>query len=71
MPLYAHTPNEEGQWHELTDHLRGVAERGEISEDGFRLQGRVKSLVEGTNRHKSHRTAVQRAHQAAPDQHEK
>ncbi len=27
MPLYAHTPNEVGQWHELMDHLYGVAVR--------------------------------------------
>jgi len=25
--LFAHTPNEEGEWHDLRDHLRGVAER--------------------------------------------
>ncbi len=25
MPLYAHTPNEEGHWHNLVDHLANVA----------------------------------------------
>ena len=70
MSLYAHTPNEEGQWHDLMDHLRGVAERGEMSEGRFRLQGSAKSLVEGTDRHKALRTAVQRTHPGAPDQHE-
>ncbi|MGC8724384.1 MAG: CRISPR-associated endonuclease Cas3'', partial [Acidobacteriota bacterium] len=35
MPLYAHTPNEEGQWHKLTDHLRGVAERARGFGDQF------------------------------------
>ena len=24
--LYAHTPNESGQWHYLDEHLKGVAE---------------------------------------------
>ena len=35
MPLYAHTPNEEGQWHELMDHLRGVAEGAKRFGDEF------------------------------------
>lgn len=35
MPPYAHTPNGSGQWHELADHLKGVAWRARAFGDKF------------------------------------
>jgi len=35
MPPYAHTPNGNGQWHELKDHLAGVARRAKEFGDSF------------------------------------